>query len=234
MLRADLSALLRSRAQTATAVDVVGPRLVTQRRVFIGAGMAVLMTLSMVQTAQMGRLMSSDPFVSSVPLPVHEVAPYTYVDPPSDSYRVTITDLGNARTVTTVNMDPKQWSDLEQRAFLRKLLTQADQRAIEGNQVFEVHAYAVQGDAQMQAQRFLRQALQDAGIATQAPNWSQDGQPANGRVAGLRFAFDDSAQSLDHQGSDSCLVTTGDEVACIRKEAQAQTAEASPRRRRRP
>lgn len=236
-LRADLAALLRSRVKEASHIDLVGDRPLNKRWAAGVVGVVALagmMGVSLHLTAAVGRQMAHDPFENTPPQ-VQIPAPYTEVLPPDTPYRVEVTSLKDARTVTTVHMDPKQWSDLEQRTFLRKLVSQADQRAVQTKEVYEVHAYAPTGAAQMQAQRFLRQAIQDAGITAQPPDWSKDGTSLQDpQSVGLRFAWDDSAQSLDRLGADPCFVNTGDAVGCIRKDADQQVASTAPRRRRSP
>lgn len=215
-------AMFKERAARAEPPIVVGERVFTARWAVV---LGVLLSASVVATenmgAEMGRPALPEPAVSAL---VHttSTAPED-VDAPTRPYRVEIVDPRTQNRVTSVYMDPKDWPDYEQRRFLRKLIVQADQRAVAHNQVLEIRAMAVAGADQVQAQAFVTQVMREVGV-------SPDG--ADGVTVGLQQARDPN----DRLGASPCLVATGDLVQCIRAEAE-QDAVAPPavvRRRRTP
>lgn len=212
---------LKARVQRAEHVEVVGERALNAR---LAISLGLLMGLSLIASAKVGALAAHpmDPSERFTPV-LRELTPEAQV--PQGDYRVEVVDLTDARTVTSIHMDPKQWSDLEQRTFLRKLVSQADQRAVSSGRALEVHAFATDGAVQVQAQAFLDQAIRDAGIETQRPDIAQDGNlRQSGRLPGLRF---DLTVSNDALGADACFVQTGDQVKCLQAEAEGVSPEAA-------
>lgn len=215
-----LTDVIQRRAQSASHAVLVGDRPLKARW---AVTLGLLMGLSLHYTQEMGALMGPPigPLASPDVVQMADMAPKE-VPAPAGTYRVDVMDLTDARVITSVHLDSEQWSEFEQRTFLRKLVIQADQRGVSRDRALVVHAYAVDGDTQMQAQAFLKQAIDEAGIQPTTSDMALDGNlKASGRPAGLRFDYDTSGQSLDRLGSDPCLVRTGDEVGCILNEDQA-------------
>jgi hypothetical protein len=178
-------------------------------------------------TLAMGQLVASKE-VSQVPpfqIRVAEPAPPLPASAPGQAYRVEVTDLTDARVVTSVLVDPVQWVPSEQRTFLLKLATQADLRARRTERAFELHAYSEDGPTQVQAQVFLRDVLKRGGLTFEKADWGLDGNVAQAaRPAGLRLAAD----PLDAMGADPCFVQTGDTLACMAADAAPAVVTAGP------
>lgn len=218
-------ALFKARAERSEEPIVVGDRVLTARWAVV---LGLLLSASVISTQRLGEQMGQ------AQVPVHAFQPLIHdertdalqhLQAPAQAYRVDILDQQTLDRITSVHMDPKDWPEHEQRRFLRKLVSQADQRAASQGRVFVIRALAVNGDDQLQAQAFVAQAMREVGIATsQTADATAQGMP------GLRLERDPN----DALGSSPCMVATGDLVGCLTAEAEAGSSPVTHRRRRAP
>lgn len=219
-----LSALaaFKDRVARAEPPIVVGERAIQARWAVV---LGLLLTASVVSADHLGAAMARTtvPVNAFTPL-IHSErnAEADTIGAPERPYRVDIVDQQTQNRVTSIHMDPQHWPDQEQRRFLRKLVSQADQRAVTQGRVLEIQALAVEGADQVHAQAFLAQAMREAGVNNV------------GEIPGVAHGLLLNRGPNDLLGSSPCLVATGDLVACIQAEPQAEESPRLARRRRAP
>ena len=206
-------AALRTFIAGADKTDVIGFRPPSLRAIVL---LGLVTAASLMESYQFAAL-------QSVPITPHSFTPQIRNEvfparrlPPEAPYRLEITNETNAQVITSVLIDPAQWDPMSQTAFVLKLVRQADMRAQERHQILVLSVMAVRGEDQEDAIRFVAQTLDESGV-NPLPVPSSYGLPVSSdQRAGLRF--DRAPTSLDAQGSDPCLVRTGQLVACIEAE----------------
>lgn len=204
---------LRTFIAGADRTDTIGLRPPSLRAIVL---LGLVTAASLMESYQFGALQSAPVQTNTFkPLIRNEVFPARML-PPESPYRLEISNETNGQVITSVLVDPAQWDPMGQTAFVLKLIRQADMRAQERHQILVLSVMAVRGEDQEDAIRFVAQTLDVSGVTALPVPEAYGAAVSAAQPAGLRF--DRNPSVLDAQGSDPCLVRTGQLAACIEAE----------------